>query len=542
MRPITEPPTQPAELLPVFKRLLPINALDEIVQNAPVNFYQRIFTPLVVLWGAVHQQLGDVHTCDSVLSFLGSGALDELDAALRAKSGSRAKVAALSKRVPKQNSSYCQSRQRLPLSVLQGALRLSAASIHHEVNRQKSVTDAATQAAPESTRTGEVARTNQGVATDRTVLLIDGSTLLLQSLPALRAHYGCHGNQHGPGHWPVLKVVGAFDLYTGAIVGVTEGTMKESEQVLGAKLIGEIATTPVISAAGQEPVQGMQDKSLLIEPPIYVGDRNFGVYSLVHAAVAHGNDMVVRMTAERFNSCLRRAGKAGRLETGSEHVLTWEPSAQDKNLLTSEQIGPVNQEQDTNKNVLHIPIATPEPSRPVRGRFIYWRLERPGYQPVDLHLFTTLLDESRYPAQALVELYGQRWHVELALRYVKDALGLSQLKARTLDTVRKELLAGCLAYNLIRGLMATAAIRAQLRPLDLSFKRCWRRIVDMANTWPPGATIAQTEARMEQLMTIMGYCTLYKSKQQRVQQRAVRKKPCPYPLLIGERESANTKS
>lgn len=84
--------------------------------------------------------------------------------------------------------------------------------------------------------------------------------------------------------------------------------------------------------------------------------------------------------------------------------------------------------------------------------------------------------------QALVDLYGQRWHVELALRHVKSALGLSQLQARSVEMARKELVAGCLAYNLIRGLMALAALRANVPPLDLSFKRCWIRIQDMAQT------------------------------------------------------------
>ena len=147
------------------------------------------------------------------------------------------------------------------------------------------------------------------------------------------------------------------------------------------------------------------------------------------------------------------------------------------------------------------------------------------------------MDAELYPAQALVDLYGQRWHVELDLRHVKVALGLGQLQAKSVEMARKELLAGCLAYNLIRGLMAMAAIRVQLRPLDLSFKRCWIRIQAMAQIWPQNATVQQTEARCAQLMKIMGHCTLYRSKRQRVQQRAVRKRPCPYPVLVGERTS-----
>jgi hypothetical protein len=338
------------------------------------------------------------------------------------------------------------------------------------------------------------------------VLLVDGSTLLLQAQPALREHYGCHGNQNGPGHWPVLRMVAAFDLFTGALMSVTEGTLQESEQTLAVQGMSELAAAALLPAA-----------------PIYVGDRNFGVFGLVHGAVHHGGDVLVRLTASRFKACLDRAGVQGNLQSGEERAVAWHPSRHDKILIPPED-----------------PNAGAEEScaaEPVMGRFIYCRLERAGYRPVELHLFTTLMDAQLYPAQALVDLYGQRWHVELNLRHVKVALGLSQLQARSVEMARKELLAGCLCYNLIRGLMALAAIRAQVRPLDLSFKRCWIRIQLVALTWPQNATMQQTEARCAQLMKIMGHCTLYRSKKQRVQQRAVRKRPCPFPVLVGERTS-----
>ena len=392
MRPVTEISTQPAELLPVFQRLLPTSALVAIVANAPGKFYQRVFTPLVVLWGFVHQQMGENRSCDSVLGFLTTGALDEWDAATRAAAagtGRRLKASGpLSGRVPKQNSSYCQGRGRLPLQVLSGALALSARSIHQEV------------AAARPPRSG---------APERPVLLVDGSTLLLQAQPALREHYSCHANQNGPGHWPVLRMVAAFDLFTGALMSMTEGTMQESEQALAVRGMGELAAAAILPAA-----------------PIYVGDRNFGVFGLVHGAAHHGGDVLVRMTASRFKACLDRAGVQGSLQSGEERAVAWSPSRNDKILIPPPD-GKENQEnQDAGADESRL-------AQPVMGRFIYQRLERPGYRPVELHLFTTLTDEQLYPAQALVDLYGQRWHVELALRHVKDALGLSQLQARSVE-------------------------------------------------------------------------------------------------------------
>jgi hypothetical protein len=116
--------------------------------------------------------------------------------------------------------------------------------------------------------------------------------------------------------------------------------------------------------------------------------------------------------------------------------------------------------------------------KPVTGRLIYVRLERPGYRSQDLYLFTTLLDPQVFSRQALVQLYGERWHVELNLRYVKAELDMHLLTAKSVDMVQKELFAGLIAYNLIRGFMVQAARSAGCSPLTLSFTKCWRRVRD----------------------------------------------------------------
>jgi len=94
---------------------------------------------------------------------------------------------------------------------------------------------------------------------------------------------------------------------------------------------------------------------------------------------------------------------------------------------------------------------------------------RDGFRPVSLYLFTTLLDKERYSLASLVELYGFRYHVEFDLRYVKSTLDMDLLSGKSVDIVKKELYAGLLAYNLIRGFMARAAKEANTTVLALSF-------------------------------------------------------------------------
>ena len=70
----------------------------------------------------------------------------------------------------------------------------------------------------------------------------------------------------------------------------------------------------------------------------------------------------------------------------------------------------------------------------------------------------------------LDQLYARRWNVELDLRNIKTTLGVEVLRCLTPQMVEKELWVHLLAYNLIRLLMAQAALDARVHPRQLSFK------------------------------------------------------------------------
>jgi len=94
----------------------------------------------------------------------------------------------------------------------------------------------------------------------------------------------------------------------------------------------------------------------------------------------------------------------------------------------------------------------------------------PGATQSQRTLVTTLLDAQQYPAAELIALYLRRWRLELCLRDVKTTLGLERLRCQSPAMVRKELLAGLIAHNLVRCVMAEAA-RNYDAPLErLSFK------------------------------------------------------------------------
>ncbi len=85
-------------------------------------------------------------------------------------------------------------------------------------------------------------------------------------------------------------------------------------------------------------------------------------------------------------------------------------------------------------------------------------------------LVTTLTSAKQAPKNALVDLYRQRWHIELDLRNIKTTLGMETLSCKTPQMNEKEMWIYFLAYNLIRLIMAEAALQANLLPCQLSFK------------------------------------------------------------------------
>lgn len=128
----------PEELLPLFPELLPRSIVEPLVKASGVKLYWRLLTPLVILWGFIFQRLSSDHTCDAMVSHLQSGAADHL-VPVDPMAGP------LSKRLTSESTSaYVQGRNRLPLSVLQGALHhvftvltgwLRAKKRHHHLER-----------------------------------------------------------------------------------------------------------------------------------------------------------------------------------------------------------------------------------------------------------------------------------------------------------------------------------------------------------------------------------------------------------------------
>jgi len=257
------------QVLPTFQELLPIRGVRDLVEACGGRFYERLFTPLIVVWCFIFQRLNADHSLDAVVSHVSSGAVDQLDDRDRSPVSERIRS--------ESTAAYSKARKRIPLAVLKG------------------VTQHLAQAAEQHLDGGALWRGHP-------VVLLDGSTLLLRPEAELVKHYGQARNQHGLAYWVLMRVVAAFSLQTAALLGVAEGPRLESEQSLAKTVLSQLAPQSVC-----------------------VGDSNFGVFSVAQAARHYDLCTLLRLTACRAKALAKRT-----LRPDDDLPIRWAPSSDDR--------------------------------------------------------------------------------------------------------------------------------------------------------------------------------------------------------------------
>jgi hypothetical protein len=347
--------------------------------------------------------------------------------------------------------------QRLSSDLLPNNKRLREGTLSSSTGgyaraRQRLNVEVAEQACDQVTRT-MIAETTPALG-KRRALLIDGSTLSLAPADALRTAYPPARNQHGASHWPLLRLVTAHELSSGAAF------RPEIGQANGPKAVGEVALS-----AGLLP--------RLPAGSVLIGDRNFGVFGFAWMAQRAGHDYVLRLTEKRFRALARAATPvaAGRWQ------LAWRPSRYDR------------------ASHPHLPDDA---------------VLQVGLHEVQVSATTTLwlvsgLSET---SAVLAELYLGRQHIETDLHDLKHTLRLEDVRGRSAAMVRKELAAATIAYNLVILIRRLAAAQVCVPPRRLSFSRIWqlvqRLLFDSSDlSHPP-----QAKARLELVLRLAGQCKL----------------------------------
>ena len=165
----------------------------------------------------------------------------------------------------------------------------------------------------------------------------------------------------------------------------------------------------------------------------------------------------------------------------------------------------------------------------VSGRYAH----RPGTGSRRQVLVTTLTCPNTIPKSALKDLYKRRWQVELDIRNIKTTLGMETLSCKTPKMGEKEMWVYLLAYNLIRLIMAQSALMADVLPRTLSFKHT----LQLWLAWSGTPHHTDDQDNITRLLALVAERSIG-NRPGRIEPRAIKRRPKPYPLLTKTRPLA----
>ncbi|HUT32291.1 MAG TPA: IS4 family transposase [Planctomycetota bacterium] len=434
----------------IFDRILRGEEVDEECRWLGHVWRERVFTPLVTLWTFLWQVLSVDGSCrDAVARVL---------TFLRVTRGLDASH---------DPSSYCTARQRLPRELLPRLTRRVADRL-------------AAQAEPDPRWHG------------RRVTLVDGSSVQMPDTRALQEVYPQPSAQKPGCGFPVARLVGLFDLVTGAIRTLAMDALSAAETTLFRRLWGEC-----------EPGE------------ILVGDGLFSGYADIALLRERGVDVVFGKHVRRKIS-FREGQRLGR----HDRLQTWTKGPRPKWMSRSDYAAlPATQAV----RVLRIQCTVP------------------GWRPETITVVTTLLDPTLYTARDIADLYRRRWDVETDLSHLKTTMGMELLRTRSPEMIEREVWAHLLAYNLVRTLMWDAARTRRLTPLALSFKGA---LQEMMALWPYTAAAARESDMRDFYDALLRAIATHKIPRRpgRTEPRLRKRRPKNYSLLGAPRRECRRQS
>jgi hypothetical protein len=363
-------------------------------------------------------------------------------------------------RVSPNTAAYCKARQRLALDDLRRVHEALGADL-------------------------EGRGTAAGLWCGRRVWVGDGTQLVLADTPANQAVYPQPRSQAPGCGFPQLRVVGAFDLASGAWRHLAYGSLAQGEHTLLRRVWGAFAPGDVL---------------------LY--DRHACAFGLLAQGQARGLDAVTRK---------KGAHKAARLVKTlgpNDRLVAWPKGATRRPRWMKKDAWRALPDELVVREVT-VEVADPAV-----------RVER-------IEVITTLLDPAAYPAAALAELYRRRGEVEAHLDTLKTTLQMETLRGRTPGQVEKELYMHAIGHNLVRALMGEAARKHGVEVRRLSFAGSARLIEAFAREaagQKPAAQARLYEALLEALVR-----RKLPQRPGRREPRAVKRRPKNYPRLTAPR-------
>ncbi|MFM8764081.1 MAG: IS4 family transposase [Spartobacteria bacterium] len=323
----------------------------------------------------------------------------------------------------------------------------------------------------------------------RHVKIIDGTTVSMPDTPLNQKDYPQPSSQKPGCGFPLMRLVGLFSLASGALLEFATGNNHIHETLLFRRLWG-----------------------FLEKKDILLADRGFCSYYALAQLKEQGVDSVIRLHQSR-KSDMKRGKKLG----PNDRLQTWAKPLKPPTGVSEEEF----------ENV-------PEK---LQVRVVKIQFDAKGFRSQSCLIVTTLLDTETYPVEALGELYYQRWTIELHFRELKTFLGMEILRCRSPHMIKRELQMHFIAYNVIRHVMQSAAIRNHKPLARISFKgsldtlRHWAPVLDAARNTPR----KQRRLLLDMLRLIAA--DIVPERPNRSEPRAKKRRAKNYHLLTKPRKS-----
>ena len=325
------------------------------------------------------------------------------------------------------------------------------------------------------------------------VHLVDGTTVSMPDTVANQAAYPHADSQEEGLGFPIARVVVLLSLATAMVQGMAMGPYAGKET-------GETAL-----------LRELLDR--LDKGSVVLADRYYCSYFMIALLQELGIAIVARLH-QRRDVDFQRGQRLG----SGDHVVTWAKPQR-----------PAWMDEATYQRM---PAS-------LRVREIYVQVHQPGFRVESLIVVTTLTDAAQYAKDDIAELYHQRWLVELDIRAIKVTMGMDVLRCRSPEMVEREMWACLLAYNLIRQAMLEAALQAERSPRELSFTAALQKL---AAAW---AILAVCDAALRVELVAAQLRDMAKNligeRPDRVEPRAVKRRPKPHKLLTEPRVAARAK-
>jgi len=243
---------------------------------------------------------------------------------------------------------------------------------------------------------------------------IDGTLLDCPDTDSNREEFGRTSNQTSYGAFPKVRVVSLCELATRVLWRSVIGTYRQSEQKLTLELMDYL------------------DSSMLL-----LADRHFGVAPIIYRLL------------QRMVPFLIRAKKS--------QLFIVEKLLSDGSYLSTIYLG---------KNDRSLK----RPGKTIRViRYTHHDCNRTGCGEVHV-LLTSLLDDQKYPAAELIELYHVRWEEEIAFSEWKVAMCEGKmLRSQSPEMVRQEIWGMLLSHFILRKIIFASAQKAGVEPVKISF-------------------------------------------------------------------------